>query len=81
VIGRLRQRLARVLVGPFVTIPEQKGVWIVMRPDDGPWLVMYQADQFRLKMRTKLPSFDDMDPLEFGRSHTTGRFVGTVKLR
>ena len=79
VIRRLRSRLARLLVGPFVPIPEEKGVWIVMRPADGRWLVMYRAEKFRLKMRTNLPSFEDAESMEFTRSHTTGRFVGTVR--
>lgn len=80
-VGRqaaIRAKLARWLVGPFVTLPERRGVWVVMRPDDGKWLVVYEADKFRLRMCASLPSLNEYDDLP--TPSTRGRFAGTVKV-
>jgi hypothetical protein len=77
----LRWRIARWLVGPFVTIPERNGVWIVQRFEGG-WSVVIEADKFRLRMQTPLMSFrvdDPAHPIDRGEAYIRGRFVGTVK--
>jgi hypothetical protein len=74
----LRHRLARRLVGPFVTLPDQDGVWIVMRWV-GDFTAVYEADKFRLRMCADLPSLNEYDDLP--RRSTRGRFAGTVKVR
>lgn len=80
-----RRRLARWLVGPYVTLPERDGVWIVARMDDGTGLAIWEADRFRLKSTTNLRALDyDREATsfrDFGRSGTFTRFVGTVKGR
>ena len=75
---RLRWRVARWLVGPFVQIPEEQGVWIVQRFEGG-WHALIRAKTFRLKMSTRLRSFDDLKPIDWDAPSTTGRFVGTVE--
>jgi hypothetical protein len=74
----LRHRIARRLVGPFVTLPDQDGVWIVMRWV-GDFTAVYEADKFRLKMCSDLPSLNEYDDLP--TPSTRGRFAGTVKVR
>lgn len=73
---RLRWRIACWLVGPFVTIPDRNGVWIVQRFEGG-WSVTTEADTFRMKLTSRVPSFDK--PFDYDAPVTTGRFVGTVK--
>jgi hypothetical protein len=75
---RLRYRIARRLVGPFVTLPDKDGVWIVHRWV-GDFSVVYEADKFRLKMCSDLPSLNEYDDLP--TPSTRGRFAGTVKVR
>lgn len=75
--ARLRWRLARWLVGPFVTLPERDGVWIVQRWTGG-WTTTYEADRFRLKMCASYGSLHEYDDLP--TPSTRGRFAGTVKV-
>lgn len=75
---RLRWRLAHWLVGPFVTIPDRNGVLIVQHFEGG-WSVVYEADRFRLRMCTSLPSLNEYD--DTPTPATRGRFAGTVKVR
>ena len=80
---KLRNRLARWLVGPFVTIPDRSGVWVVQRfgPDSH---MVFEADKYRL--RTGIDITRDgitglsISALErLGAARRWGRFVGTVK--
>jgi hypothetical protein len=77
--GRLAGRLARWLVGPFVRLPADDGVWVVIRYEG--WLSTIQADRFRLKSTTNLRSLDyaNDSSFEYRPSGTFTRFVGTVK--
>lgn len=78
----MRYRLARLLVGNFVRLPDHDGVFIVQQ-FTGPrrWHVIYEAATFRLKIRHHLPSYDEdpADRFEYRPSRRVGRFVGTVK--
>ena len=86
--GQLRYRLARRLVGPFVTLPEREGVWVVVKSADGSTTATYEADKFRIK--TGITPHRDLSKT-FGGDNATferygfltrwGRFVGTVKYR
>jgi hypothetical protein len=90
-LGQLRWRLARKLVGPFVTLPEREGVWIVMKNADASTATTVEADKFRLKTASSLnpvrfASAGTADEIVAGfaryqPSRRTGRFVGTVKYR
>jgi hypothetical protein len=75
---RLRWRLARWLVGPFITFPDRDGVWIVQWCEGG-WSYTVEADRFRLRMCSDLPSLNEYDDLP--TPSTRGRFAGTVKVR
>jgi hypothetical protein len=73
----LRYRIARWLVGPFVTLPDKDGVWVVMRWV-GDYTAVYQTDRFRLRMCASYPPDEhDDNPTRSLR----GRFAGTVKVR
>ena len=77
---RLRWRLARWLVGPFVQLPDRKGAWIVMRYEGG-FVVTIEADKLRLRMETRMRALDDPSPVDWNAPRSSGRFVGTVKGR
>lgn len=78
---RIRWRLARLLVGSFVTLPSKDGVWIVTQFADGRGHAVIEAESFRLRMSTKLNGYDIPGPAftGFRPAETTGRFVGTVR--
>lgn len=86
--ARLRWRIARWLVGPFVNIPPETGVWLVSRLGETTYWVL-RVDKFRLRSGFRLR--DDLNPdkvfgsdeaLErIGLGHRWGRFVGTVDYR
>ena len=82
-IHALRRRIARWLVGPFVTLPEREGVWIVFRNANASTIMTIEADKFRLKSGINLSRniYDDSLAAYIGNSRRWGRFVGTVKYR
>lgn len=73
-----RVKLARWLIGPFVTLPDRDGVWIVQRFEGG-FSYTVEADRFRLRMCSDLPPLNEYDDLP--TPSTRGRFAGTVKVR
>lgn len=81
-LDRFRYRLARWLVGPFVNIPEQDGVWIIARVEGGTGTMILHTERFRLKSTTNLRALDyprkSFSIEDFDRSRTFTRFVGTV---
>ena len=78
---RLRRRIARWLVGPFVTLPDRNGVWVVQRFGGGTSATI-EADAFRLRIGTAAMANDITGVSARTMSAPVrGRFVGTVKGR
>jgi hypothetical protein len=81
-MSRLRWRLARLLVGRFVTIPEtepDKVVVVLVLADDS--AVVLAPTKFRMKSRSKFPQRAyGMPPTPtFERSRHLTTFVGIVE--
>jgi len=82
----IRYRLARLLVGRFVTVPEPQGehpmviLLFPQSPNGASASVMIQPTSFRMKSRTTMPSFADAETLTFTPRRTRTTFVGVCDL-
>jgi len=84
-MSRLRYRLARRLVGRFVTLPEPQGdhpIVVLVFPRSatgGEASIVMQPKAFRMKSRITMASFDNSETMNLTPGCTRTTFVGVVE--
>ena len=75
-MNRFRYRLARLLVGPFVRLPDKDGAWIVWKQGD--WTTTMETAELSVQIDTELAPKIYGQAAIYGMGERRGTFSGTL---